>query len=193
MLRAKNPPSHFPLPGSASASLQCPFIQQLHVGLALIIGEGHATFRAGSIGGAAVGGAWRRSGASFDSRCGPVILGLILGVPGQHLARNVLHAGPCRLRRQLNPASPWRQRPCTISQVWHQPWDPESPWRVTLIGSSPDRPSSSWTRTNPPANLGKAMQASSWSLSSIHLVVVLGEHPLGCCPSTYAAHANKIV
>ena len=29
MLRAKNPPSHFPLPGSGSASLQCPFIQQL--------------------------------------------------------------------------------------------------------------------------------------------------------------------
>jgi hypothetical protein len=21
----------------------------------------------------------------------------------------------------------------------------------------------------------------------------VGEHPLGCCPSTYAAHANKIV
>jgi hypothetical protein len=28
---------------------------------------------------------------------------------------------------------------------------------------------------------------------SIHLVVVLGKHPLGCCPSTYAAHANKFV
>ena len=76
MLRAKNPPSHFPLPRSGSASLQCPFIQQLLVGLALIIGEGHAT---GSIGwatvGAAVGGVWRRSGAGFDSRCGPVVLG----------------------------------------------------------------------------------------------------------------------
>jgi hypothetical protein len=97
MLRAKNPPSHFPLPGSGSASLQCPFIQQLLVGLALIIREGHATFRAGSIGGAtvgaAVGGAWRRSGAGFDSRCGPVVLGRILGIPGQHLARNVFHAG----------------------------------------------------------------------------------------------------
>ena len=99
MLRAKNPPSHFPLSGSASASLQCPFIQQLLVGLALIIGEGHATFRAGFIGGAAVGaavgGAWRRSGAGFDSRCGPVVLGRILGIPGQHydLARNVPRAG----------------------------------------------------------------------------------------------------
>jgi hypothetical protein len=37
------------------------------------------------------------------------------------------------------------------------------------------------------------MRASNWSLSSIHLVVVLGERPLGRCPSTYAAHANKIV
>ncbi len=90
MLRAKNTPSHFPLPGSGSASLQCPFIQQLLVGLALIIGEGHATFRAVLIGGrsGAVGGAWRRS-ADLDSRGGPVVLGWILGVPGQHLARNV--------------------------------------------------------------------------------------------------------
>jgi hypothetical protein len=51
MQRARNIPSHFPLPGSGSASLQCPFIQQLLVGLALIVGEGHATFRAGLIGG----------------------------------------------------------------------------------------------------------------------------------------------
>jgi hypothetical protein len=32
MLRAKNPPSHFPFPGPGSASLQCTFIQQLLVG-----------------------------------------------------------------------------------------------------------------------------------------------------------------
>jgi hypothetical protein len=55
----------------------------------------------------AVGGARRRS-AGLDSRCCPVVLGWILGVPGQHLARNVLHAGPCRLRRRLHPASSWR-------------------------------------------------------------------------------------
>jgi hypothetical protein len=64
---------------------------------------------------------------------------------------------------------------------------------VTLLGTSPDRPSSSWTLIDPLANLGKVMQASTWSLSSIHLVVVLGENPLGRCPSKYAAHANKIV
>ena len=93
MLRAKNPPSHFPLPGSRSASLQCLFIQQLLVGLALIIGEGHATFRAGLICGrdGAVGGALRRS-AGLDSRCGPVVLGWIFGVLGQHLACNVCRA-----------------------------------------------------------------------------------------------------
>jgi hypothetical protein len=101
MLRAKNHPSHFPLPCSGSASLQCLFIQQLLVCLALIIAalirrRGPCHFRAGPIGGsgeAALGGAWRRSGAGFDSCCGPVVLGRILGVPGQHLARNVLHAG----------------------------------------------------------------------------------------------------
>ena len=57
-----------PIFGSGSASLQCWFIQQLLLGLALIIGEGHATFRAGPIGGrggAAVGGAWRRSCMNF--------------------------------------------------------------------------------------------------------------------------------
>jgi hypothetical protein len=128
MLRAKNPPSHFPLPGSGSASLQCPFIKKLLVGLALIIGEGHAPFLAGHIGsgGGAVRGAQRRS-AGLDSSGGPVVLGWILGVPGEHLARNILHAGPCRLCRGLHPASPWRRRPCTRSQAWHQPWDPESP------------------------------------------------------------------
>ena len=99
MLCAKNPPSHFPLPGSGSASLQCPFIQQLLVGLALIIGdsESHATFLAGLIGrGGAVGGARRRS-AGLDSRGGRVVtvLGWVLGVPGEHLARNLLPAGPC--------------------------------------------------------------------------------------------------
>jgi hypothetical protein len=36
MLCAKNPPSHFPLPGTGSASLQCLFIQQLLVGLLMI-------------------------------------------------------------------------------------------------------------------------------------------------------------
>ena len=128
MLRAKNPPSHFPLPGPGSASQQCKFIQQLLVCLALIIREGHATFLAGLIGGrgGAVGGARRRS-AGLDSRGGPVVLGWILGVPGEHLALNVLPAGPCRLFRRLHPASPWRRRPCTSSQAWHQPWDPESP------------------------------------------------------------------
>ena len=133
MLRAKHPPpngSHFPLPGSGSASLQCPFIQQLLVGLALIIGdsESHATFLAGLIGcrGGAVGGARRRS-AGLDSRGGPVVLGWILGVPGQHLARNVLPAGPCRLCRRLHPASPWHLCPCTSNQAWHQPWDHQSP------------------------------------------------------------------
>jgi hypothetical protein len=67
MLRAKNPPSHFPLPGSGSASLQCPFIQQLLVGLALIIGEGHATFLAGLIGcrGGAVGASTAAAAPSF--------------------------------------------------------------------------------------------------------------------------------
>ena len=96
MLRAKNPPSHFPLPGPGSASQQCKFIQQLLVCLALIIREGHATFLAGLIGGrgGAVGGARRRS-AGLDSRGGPVVLGWILGVPGEHLARNLLPAGPC--------------------------------------------------------------------------------------------------
>jgi hypothetical protein len=95
MLRAKNPPSHFPLSGSRSASLQYRFIQQLLVGLALIIGEGHATFRLGLIGGrgGAVGGARSRS-AGLDSSGGPVVLGWILGVPGQHLVRNLLHAWP---------------------------------------------------------------------------------------------------
>ena len=100
MLRAKNPPSHFPLPGSGSASLQCQFIQQLLGCLALIIGEGHATFLAGLIGGrgGAVGGAWRRS-AGLDSSGGPVVLGWILGVPGKHLAHNILPAGPCSFCR----------------------------------------------------------------------------------------------
>ena len=96
MLRAKNPPSHFPLPGPGSASQQCKFIQQLLVCLALIIREGHATFLAGLIDGrgGAVGGARRRS-AGLDSRCGRVVLGWILGVPGEHLALNLLPAGPC--------------------------------------------------------------------------------------------------
>jgi hypothetical protein len=84
-----------PLPGSGSASLQCPFIQQLLGCFALIIGEGHATFRAALIGGCgwAIGGAWRS--ACLNSRGGPVVLGWIPGdgVPGQHLARNGLHAG----------------------------------------------------------------------------------------------------
>jgi hypothetical protein len=93
MLRAKNLLSHFPLPRSGSASLHCPFIQQLLFGLALHIGEGHATFRAGLIGGrgGAVGGAWRRS-AGLDSRGCSVFRGWILGVPGQHLLRNVRRA-----------------------------------------------------------------------------------------------------
>jgi hypothetical protein len=108
MLRAMNPPPS-PLPGSGSASLQCLFIKQLLSCFALIIGEGHATFRAGPIGGrcGAVGGVLMRS-AGFDSRDGPVVLGRILAVPGQHLARNVLHSGLCRLRRRLHPA-------------WHRP------------------------------------------------------------------------
>jgi hypothetical protein len=56
-----------------------------------MIGEGHATFLPGLIGGSsgAVGGAWRRS-AGFGSREGPVVLGQILGVPVQQLVRNVL-------------------------------------------------------------------------------------------------------
>jgi hypothetical protein len=85
-------------------------------------------FRAGPIGGCvwAVEGAQRRS-AGFDSSDGPVVLGLILGVPDKHFSRNVLHRGPCRLRRRLHPASPWRRHPCTRSQAWHLPWVPESP------------------------------------------------------------------
>jgi hypothetical protein len=66
LLRAKNPPSHSPLPWSGSASLQCPFIQQLLVGLALIIGEGHATFRLGSSA-AAVGRSGVRGGEALAS------------------------------------------------------------------------------------------------------------------------------
>jgi hypothetical protein len=58
--------------------------------------------------------------------------------------------------------------------------------RQAIIVLDTHRPSNS-------CNLGKAMQASTWSLLSIHLVIVLGKHPLGRCPSTYAAHANKIV
>jgi hypothetical protein len=79
-------------------------------------------FLAGLIGGrgGAVGGALRRS-AGLDSRGCPVVLGWILGVPGEHLAHNVLPAGPCRLCRRLHPASPWRWRPGTRSQAWHQP------------------------------------------------------------------------
>jgi hypothetical protein len=41
--------------------------------------------------GGAVEGAQRRS-AGFDIRCGPVVFGWKLGVPGQHLALNVLYA-----------------------------------------------------------------------------------------------------
>jgi hypothetical protein len=132
ILRAKNPPSHFPLPGSRLASLQCLFIQHLLVGLALIIGEGHATFRVGPIGGsggaaAAVGVALRRSCAGFDSRGSPVVLGRILGVPGQHLARNVLHAGFVVdfKSSSLSMAAP--PSPCTRGQAWYRSWDPESP------------------------------------------------------------------
>jgi hypothetical protein len=37
-----------------------------------------------------------RWAADFDSCGGPVFLGRILGVPGQHLVRNVLYAGTCK-------------------------------------------------------------------------------------------------
>jgi hypothetical protein len=98
MLRAKKPPPPLPGSGSALASLQCQFIQQLLGCFALIIRKGRATFRVGAIGGrgGAVRGARRRS-AGFDRRDGPVVLGQIHGVPGQHFVLNVLHAGPCRL------------------------------------------------------------------------------------------------
>ena len=63
MLRAKNPPSHFPLPGPGSASQQCKFIQQLHVCLALIIREGHASFWRGSLAAVVGRSGVRRGGA----------------------------------------------------------------------------------------------------------------------------------
>jgi hypothetical protein len=50
----------------------------------------------------AAGGVQRRS-AGLDSLDCPVAFGQILGVPRQHLARNVLHAGPCRRHRLLHP------------------------------------------------------------------------------------------
>ncbi len=76
MLRAKNPPSHFPLPGPGSTSPQCKFIQQLLVGLALLIREGHATFLAGLIScrGGAVGGA-RRGALASTIAAAPSFLG----------------------------------------------------------------------------------------------------------------------
>jgi hypothetical protein len=35
----------------------------------------------------------RRRSAGLDSRSGPVVLGWKLGVPGQHLAHNILYPG----------------------------------------------------------------------------------------------------
>jgi hypothetical protein len=86
------PPRTFPGPDRPACSAHLFDNLELLGCFALIIGEGHATFRAGTIGGRgrAVGGAWRRS-AGFDSSNCPVVLWLILGVPGQHLALNLLH------------------------------------------------------------------------------------------------------
>jgi hypothetical protein len=130
VLRDKNPSSlpSFPVPNlpACSASLFNNYLAALLSPLAGPIG-GH---------GGAVGGAWRRS-AGFDSSSGPVVLGWQLGVPGQHLARNVVYASFLVVLYAGFEASPWRL--CTRRQSWYRHWDPESAGRATLQGSSPGR------------------------------------------------------
>ena len=228
MLRAKNPPSHFPLPGPGSASQQCKFIQQLLVCLALIIREGHATFLAGLIGGrgGAVGGARRRS-AGLDSRGGPVVLGWILGVPGEHLARNLLPAGPCsfvHFIKLLHGAGvpvqavkpginhgilslPEGRHSEEARQTWAKQFSsrrtdagprlatgPRPATGVMLCPSAPgESADASMDDTVMDFMLCRGILREHVGLEVGDEGLEVGEHPLGRCPSTYAAHANKIV
>jgi hypothetical protein len=130
MLRAKNAPPHFPLPWSRLASLQCQFIQQLLGLLALIIREGHATFRAGLICGRcrAVGGTQRRS-AGPAAEAQSFLDGYLV------YQANILcatYAGPCRLRCRLHPA-PKQQ---TAGESFHKcSWFQNLPACLPVIAS----------------------------------------------------------
>jgi hypothetical protein len=162
MLRAKKKTSHFPVPGSGSASLQCRVIQQLLVGLALIIGKGHATFRLGSSA-AAVGRCGVRGAGALASTAAAALsfLGGYLVYQASILRSTYFMQGLAGFIidfiQLLHDADVLYKKSSPGINHGILSLHEERHSR-SLRGSLPDRTSSlaSWKRMEPPANLGKA-------------------------------------